>query len=142
MIAYKISNDVFRAGLLHAAFAQHDATRKVIEPISLEDLRWSLFCVAMMYPLDPKQTVLELLEAPRPHNLLLGKTFQPGWVDTWWSNIPFIGNLINMMVVALTQYNTTLEAAADFLAEDLEKDSGEFIGSRVGMKEKPKSKDD
>jgi hypothetical protein len=40
------------------------------------------------------------------------------------------------------QYSTKLEAAADFLAEDLEKDSGEFIGLKVAMKEKPKSKDD
>jgi hypothetical protein len=125
-----------------AAFDQHDATRKVIEPISVADLRWSLFCVAMMYPLDPKQKVLELLEAPRPHNLLLGKTFAPGWVDTWWINIPIIGYFINIMVVVLTQYNTKLEAAADFLAEDLEKDSGEFIGSKVAMKEKPKLKGD
>lgn len=96
----------------------------------------------MMYPLDPKQKILELLEAPRPHNLLIEKTFAPGWVDTWWKYLPIIGSFINLVVVILLRYSTKLEAAADFLAEDLEKDSGEFVGLKLGMKEKPKSKDD
>ena len=95
-----------------------------------------------MRPLDPEQMVFEPLDAPRPHNLLLGATSMPAWVDSWWNIIPFIGKYINNCVVLLSQYATKYEAAADFLAEDLEKGSEEFIGLRVGMKEKPKLKDD
>ncbi|TVY38997.1 hypothetical protein LOCC1_G006872 [Lachnellula occidentalis] len=124
------------------AMDQHDATRKVIEPIPLTDLRWSLFCVGNMQPLDRQQTVFEPLNAPRPHNLLLGVTTVPAWVDSWWIHVPLIGNFLNIWIVLVSQYSTKYEAAADFLAEDLEKGSEEFVGLRVGMKEKYKSKDD
>jgi len=96
----------------------------------------------MMHPLDPEQAVFKALDAPRPHNLLLGDTTALAWVDSWWSKIPFIGKYINVWAVVLSQYATKYEAAADFLAEDLEKESKEFIGLKVGMKEKPKLKDD
>jgi hypothetical protein len=95
----------------------------------------------MMQPLDPEQTVFQLLDAPRPHNLQLGATSAPAWVDSWWNKIPIIGKYINIWVVVLSQYATKYEAAADFLADDLEKGSDEFIGLRVGIKEKPKLKD-
>ncbi|TVY80680.1 hypothetical protein LSUE1_G008225 [Lachnellula suecica] len=121
--------------------AQHEATRQVIEPISLTELRWSLLCVSRMTPLDPKQGIFELLDTPRPHNLLLGANTLPSWIDSWVNSIPVIGKYINIWVVILSQYYTTLESPADFLAEDLEKGSGEFVGKFVGMKEKPKSKD-
>lgn len=56
--------------------------------------------------------------------------------------IPFVGNLINTFVVILSQYTTKYEAAADFLAEDLEQGNDEYIGLRVAMRGKPKLKDD
>ena len=55
--------------------------------------------------------------------------------------MPFIGEFVNIWMVLLFQYGTKYEAAADFLAEDLEKGSEDFLGVRVGMK-KSKSKDD
>ncbi|TVY26477.1 hypothetical protein LHYA1_G005612 [Lachnellula hyalina] len=126
----------------YMAMVQHDATCKAIEQISLTNLRWSLFCVGTMHPLDRQQTVFEPLNAPRPHNLLLGVTTLPAWVDSWWTHVPFIGEFVNIWVVLLFQYGTKYEAAADFLAEDLERGSEEFVGVRVGMKKKSKSKDD
>ncbi|TVY40944.1 hypothetical protein LSUB1_G003110 [Lachnellula subtilissima] len=126
----------------YVAMAQHDATRKAIEPIPLTDLRWSLFCVGNMQPLDRQQTVFEPLNAPTPHNLLLGVMTMPAWVDSWWIHVPFVGDFVNIWMVLFFQYGTKYEAAADFLAEDLEKESQDFVGVRVGMKKESKSKDD
>lgn len=122
--------------------AQHDTTRKLIEPIPLTDMRWSLFCVGNMQPLDGQQTVFEPLDAPRPHNLLLGAMAMPAWVDSWWTHVPLIGHFVNIWMLLWCHYRTKYEAAADFLAEDLEMGSEEFWGLRVGMKEKSKSKGD
>lgn len=127
---------------LRPAFAQHNATREVVESIPLADLRWSLFCVAWMYPVDSRQTVLGLLDEPRHHDLQLGKGALPDWVDSWWVMVPLVGKCINLWAVMIQQYSTKLEDMADFLAEDLGKETADLVGLRVGMKEKPKSKDD
>ena len=119
----------------------HTGTKNVIEPIPIEDLRWSLICVAMMNPADPKQTTFDLLEAPRGHNLLLKHTSPPAWENTWLFKIPWIGPILNLWVLILGKFNTKYEDVADFMAGDLENgSSSEWVGKKVGMKDKDKVK--
>lgn len=118
---------------------QHKATRKIVESIPLTDLRWSLICVSAMYPLDPKQGLFEPLETPRNHNLLLKASSPPAWEGSWAEKIPFIGRYLEFWVCLLS-YWTIYEDVADFLAEDMGIGSEEWIGLRVGMKDKRKVK--
>lgn len=61
----------------------------------------------------------------------------PGWVDSWVKNIPFVGDYLNLLVV-IPQYTTELEDVADFLSEDMENGNTEWVGRKVGMKQKEK----
>jgi hypothetical protein len=116
----------------------HEATRAVTEAIPIQDLKWSLICVAQMSPADRKQGIFQPLDAPRSHSLLLKATLPPGWELSWLASIPFIGRFLHGIYCGLVLYRTKYEDVADFLAEDLEKEDSKWIGERVGMKEKSK----
>lgn len=61
----------------------------------------------------------------------------PAWVETYRS-VPLIGNYLNIMAQAQSYY-AVLENCVDFIAADLEKGlESEWIGKRVGVKEKSK----
>ena len=94
----------------------------------------------MMNPANHNQGRFELLDIPSRHNLLLKANSPPAWEDTWLKWIPFIGMFLNFLVVVLWQYNTKYEDVADFLARDLVTESGEWVGMRVGMKDREKIK--
>lgn len=55
-------------------------------------------------------------------------------------SLPFIGVYLNLWVVIFGQFGTKYEDVADFFAEDLENGSQEWVGLRVGMKDKEKIK--
>lgn len=114
---------------------QHDATRAVVEAISTRDLIWSIYATAMMYPENGKQGPFELLDAPRPYGLLASAGSPPGWEKTWLERVPLIGMFLSTLYIGLVVYRTKYEAVADFLAEDLERESSEWIGKKVGLKE-------
>lgn len=113
----------------------------MVESVPVSDLRWSLISVAIMKPGNQNQGVFQLLDAPRHHNLVLKATSPPAWENTWVILIPLIGVFLNLWVVLFRQYTTTYRDVADFLAEDLEDGSEEWIGMRVGMKDKNRIKD-
>lgn len=129
-------------------------TKDIVEAIPLEELQWSLICVANMVPSNPgfapftpgprkpnKDGVFGLLSAPQTHNLLAGSTSPPGWKDTWLVRIPWVGVFLNLVVVILWQYETKYEDVADLLAEDLAAGgSSQWVGMRVGMKDRGKVK--
>lgn len=131
----------------------HAVVRDVVEAVPLSDLRWSLICVAMMVPSKPayspvshgpgsssKENLFGLLQAPHPHNLLLKADSPPAWENTWLVKIPWIGHFLNIFAVMFSQYKTKLEDVADFLAGDLASGSDEWVGKKVGMKDKAKIK--
>ena len=89
-----------------------------------------------MVPLDPKQGLFEPINASQSHDLLVGATAPPAWESTWLGSVPLIGPPLNAIYVCLVLYPTKYEAVADLLAEDLEKENSEWIGKKVGMKEK------
>jgi hypothetical protein len=116
------------------ATIQHQGTVRILEAVPISELRWSCLCVAIMKPELPG---LERLAAPRRHSLVLRADEPPGWIDSWIKNIPCIGNYLNLLLVN-PQYTTQLEDVADFLAEDLESGSTEWVGRKVGMKQREK----
>jgi hypothetical protein len=117
---------------------QHEATRNIVEAVPLSDLCWSLLAIAMMHPSNPKQGLFEPLDAPKHHDLLVKATSPPSWEKTWLGSVPVIGPYLNVYYVGAVLYRTKYEAVADFLAEDLETVSEEWIGKKVGLKEKRK----
>lgn len=52
-----------------------------------------------------------------------------------------IGRYLYVWLFAVWTYTTKYEKVADFLAEDLERGSEEWVGMKVGYKEKGKVKD-
>ena len=119
---------------------QHQATRDVITPIPLTDLRWSIMAIAKMLPLKV-DVGLKPLEAPIAHNMLISAGVPPAWKDSWFKMIPFIGDALNILFVIMYYYCTKYTRVADFLAEDLEKDGNEWIGKSVGLKQQDWKKD-
>lgn len=116
--------------------AQHDATRRVIEPIPISSLRWSLLAITQMHPADRKNVT-----TPRSHNLVASAGTPPDWpVHTWLEKIPLIGWHLNLLFVASVTYATVYEEVADFLAEDLEVGGEEWVGKKVALKERAKCK--
>lgn len=114
------------------ASEQHQGTLNVLEAEPTTKLAWSLQCVAIMRPAHP---TIELLASPRNHNLIVGHTSPPGWKDHWVRNVPVVGPYLNLLY-EIMYYTTSLEDVADFIAADLESGSQDWIGKKVGAKEK------
>ena len=135
LVQLKLITDL---SLPRPAWIQHQGTADVIEAIPLSSLSWSLICVAMMYPASP---VVEIrpLNTPRAHKLLLAAGSPPGWEDHWVRNVPLVGVYMNLLI-SVASHTTELEDVADFVAEDLESGSDEWVGKRVGIKQKQKMK--
>ncbi|KAF4633381.1 hypothetical protein G7Y89_g4740 [Cudoniella acicularis] len=109
---------------------QHQATCDLVERIPTTKLHWSLLAVAMMSPENPKQIIFDTLEIPNSHKLLVGATTLPGWESSCLAKIPLIGPYLDVYYLSIVKYATKYEAVADFLAEDLEKQSEEYIGMK------------
>ncbi|WEW61863.1 hypothetical protein PRK78_007360 [Emydomyces testavorans] len=121
--------------LPNVAVEQHRETRRVISAIPLSDLRWTLVCIAIMRPMHDG---IELLPQPEHHNLLASADVPPAWPQTWVGQIPYIGPTLEI-IMNMAGYTTKLEHVAGFIAEDLAKSSGEWVGKLVGVKEREKS---
>lgn len=118
----------------------HIGTRDVVEAVPLSELRWSLICVGMMYPAEPQQKMFDLLEEPRGHNLALGAGAPPGWESSWLARVPVIGLGLDLWYQMFWQYTTVLEDVADLLAGDMASGSEQWVGVKVGIKDKRKMK--
>ena len=122
------------------AMDQHETTRAVVSAVPIADVRWSLICVAMMYPSDPQQGLFEPLQGPKHHNLLVQADVAAAWEHSWVENIPCIGRTIWLWVSQVWRYTAKYEYVADMLAEDLEKEDSQWLGKKVGYIEKEKIK--
>lgn len=118
----------------------HVGTKDVVEAVPLSELHWSLICVGFMNPANPQQKSMDLLEEPWGHNLALKATVPPGWEATWFSQVPFVGLGLDLWYQVVWQYRTTLEDVADLLAGDVGSGSNQWVGMKVGMKDKKKMK--
>lgn len=64
--------------------------------------------------------------------LMASATNPPLWQDSWLRFIPLIGRSL-VCAMNAQRYATTLEQAADFIAEDLKKSESEWVGKAVGI---------
>lgn len=71
------------------------------------------------------------------NNLVAKADAPPAWSEKY-RRIPLIGNYLNIMAQAQS-YFAVLENCVDFIAADLEKGlQSEWVGKRVGVKERSK----
>jgi len=117
-------------------FPSHRRNYQLIKSHPADALAWSLFCAT---DISPKY------DAPRfppsadssASNLVAKADAPPAWVEKY-RRVPLIGNYLNIMAQAQSYY-AVLENCVDFMAADLEKGlKSEWIGKRVGVKEKSK----
>jgi hypothetical protein len=93
----------------------------------------------MMQDSPPKRDVLDILQAPKHHDLNIQPTIMPDWEWGWISRLPYIGGFlkrVDLWFILLRQYNAQYEEVADFVAEDLEIGREARVGMEVGYKQK------
>lgn len=88
-----------------------------------------MFCPSYMKPASKTVT---LLDASPGNPLDASADVPPGWQNSYFHNIPYLGPLISILGNA-NKYGLTLEDCADFIAADLEKEETRFVGHRVGI---------
>lgn len=115
--------------------AHHHGTEKVMKATPVDELRWSLLCVAWMYPLSER---IETLHQPTSHNLVVGINTPPDWQDHWIRWVPIIGPYLNL-VPTIKSYSAHLEHVAELIAADLDKENSGYIGQLVGYKDRARS---
>lgn len=129
------SNAVFSSLPL---FPSHKRNYLLIKSHPADTLAWSLFCAN---EISPKYDTPQF---PPPtdvsaSNLVAKADAPPAWVETYRA-VPLIGNFLNIIAQAQSYYSIQ-ENCVDFIAVDLEKGlKSEWIGKRVGIKEKSKVK--
>ena len=109
--------------------AHHRQTEAVLRQIKVEDLAWTLLCVAFM---TPRRATIEALAGLEEHGLVVAIGKPPAWQDSWVRGLPTVGLYLNV-VPAVRNYTTTLESVSGLIAERLE--SEEFVGKLVGFKD-------
>ena len=80
----------------------------------------------------PASKDITLLDAPRGNSLNASADAIPGFQNSYFHNIPYLGPFLSVVGNA-HRYGTTLEDCADFIAADLEKGDTKFVGHRVGV---------
>ncbi|KAF6226708.1 hypothetical protein HO173_012375 [Letharia columbiana] len=108
-------------------FTEHNLTYIYLS--KQKNLQWSMFCPSNMIPASKTVT---LLDAPRGNPLNASADVPPGFQNSYFHNIPYLGPIISSVGNA-PKYGTTLEDCADFIAADLEKKDTRFVGHRVGV---------
>ncbi|KUJ23800.1 uncharacterized protein LY89DRAFT_633492 [Mollisia scopiformis] len=115
-------------------FPAHRGNYQLIKSYAADDLAWSLFAASQM---NPKYDTAQFPPAAdtSADNLVARANAPPAWTQKFrW--VPLIGNYLNVMVQGQS-YFAVLENCVDFIAADLEKGhKSEWIGKRVGVKEK------
>ena len=119
-------------------FPTHKPNYELIKPYTPDTLAWSLYCASELIPKYEKP------QYPAPadcsaDNLVVQADTPPLW-SRKFVKIPLFGGYLNLMSQA-QDYFATLENIVDFIASDLEKGlESEFVGKRVGVKDKSRIK--
>jgi hypothetical protein len=118
-------------------FPSHKKNYLVIKSLPADVVAWSLFCASDMTPKYDTPQFPPPADASAT-NLVAKADAPPAWVEKYRS-VPLIGNYLNIMT-QMQSYFAVLEHCVDFMAADLEKGlESEWIGKRVGVKEKSKA---
>ena len=101
-------------------------------------INWSMLCPGFMVPESPSisapiSSKASVATSSR-QRLLASATSPPAWIPhPWLEYIPFLGRMTSCGLNA-GRYETSLEQAADFIAQDLEKgDKSEYVCKTVGI---------
>lgn len=89
--------------------------------------------------MTPISKTISLDGRSRRNPLIASADTPPGWQNSYFNNVPFLGVLLSMLGNA-PKYNIKLEDCADFIANELEKSNTEFVGHRVGLRDTGKGK--
>jgi putative NADH-flavin reductase len=115
----------------------HKDTEAVITAIPTHDLKWTLHCVAMMYPesdeTESEKKPIDILERPRGHHLVVEADQPPAYRDSWVRWVPILGVYLNI-VPLVRSYGTVLEEVAGAIAEEIGEEGDAWVGRVVGMK--------
>ncbi|MCJ1396532.1 hypothetical protein MMC18_009423 [Xylographa bjoerkii] len=117
-------------------YPSHKRNYQLIKSQPADILAWSLFCANDM---SPKYDIPQFPPSANAtaSNLVAKADAPPAWVKKY-RTVPLIGNYLNI-VAQVQSYASVLENCVDFIAADLEKGlESEWIGKRVGVKEKSK----
>ena len=118
-------------------FPSHKQNYLLIKSYPADVLAWSLFCANDISPKYDRPQFPPPADASAS-NLVAKADAPPAWVEKYRS-VPLIGNYLNIMAQAQS-YFAVQENCVDFMAADLEKGlQSEWIGKRVGVKEKSKA---
>jgi hypothetical protein len=119
-------------------FPSHKRNYLLIKSHPPNTLAWSLFCANNISPKYDTPQFPPLTDVSASN--LVAKADAPlAWVETY-RTVPLIGNYLNVIAQAKSYYSI-IEDCVDFIAADLEKGlKSEWIGKRVGIKEKSKVK--
>ena len=117
-------------------FTEHGLTYACLSAQPRENLEWSMLCPSVM---KTANKTIALLDGPQRNSLSAAADVPPMWQASYLNSVPVLGPLISIFGNAL-RYNVTLEDCADFIAADLEKADGEFVGHRVGLIDAGKAK--
>ena len=117
-------------------FPSHRRNYLLIKSHPADILAWSLFCASDMSPRYDTPQFPPSADA-FAGNLVAKADAPPAWTKKYQS-VPLIGKYLNVMAQAQSYYSV-LESCVDFIAADLTKGlESEWIGKRVGVKEKSK----
>ena len=89
--------------------------------------------------MTPISSTIAVPDGSRENPLVASADVPPGWQDSYFKKVPFLGTLMGILGNA-SKYNIKLEDCADFIASDLETLESEFRGHRVGLIEPAKGK--
>ncbi|CAG8957217.1 hypothetical protein HYFRA_00009419 [Hymenoscyphus fraxineus] len=118
-------------------FPAHKPNYMLIKSQPVEELAWSLFCATQMFP--KYDTPRYPADTDAASNLVAKADAPPAWTEKF-RGVPLIGDYLNVMAQSQS-YFSVLENCVDFVAADLEMGlRSEWIGKRVGVREKSKVK--
>ncbi|KAK9354059.1 hypothetical protein V1505DRAFT_372253 [Lipomyces doorenjongii] len=118
-------------------YREHLKDIALLKTIPSKVIRWSILCPSYM---NPRSTELIVpVKGGTSAGLAASATVPPHWKDFWFRRVPVLGPFIVVLANA-SQYTTTLEDNAEFIANDLAVGSDEWVCKKVGVWDAAQSK--
>ena len=111
-------------------------TEAVVKALPTTALAWSMLCVAIM---KPESDVVDVLPAPRVHQLSVKTGSPPDWKDSWVRQVPLVGLYLNLYPT-VSSYTAKYEEVGGLLAASVGEAGDGYIGQLVGYKATDKAK--
>lgn len=116
-------------------YLTHKVDLALLQSLPTGAMRWTMLCPSVMTPASQN---LGLPAHGKKNGLIAKARTLPEWQDSWVKHIPLLGNFLWCGLNA-SRYSTTLEDNAEFIADDLDKGTDEWVGQKVGVIEAAKA---